>query len=99
MFDSVYETFNSEKDNSVCLNIPKNDFLFSYESVSKSTAADFVNNYFKEKGREGIPKVKDVSIDNNVVQLYVDVDLSESEKPINVPDSLNMRGYDHNRTR
>ncbi|AAK79241.1 hypothetical protein BJV85_002727 [Clostridium acetobutylicum] len=99
MFDSVYETFISKDDNRVCLDIPKNDFLFSYEDITKDTAKDFVNNYFREKGREGIPNVTDVSIESDVIRLYIKIDYSESQKPMNVPDSLNMRGYDHNRTR
>lgn len=98
MFDNVYESFGKNRD-VMCLIIPKKDFLFSYEDINKETANDFADNYFKAKGREGIPQVKDVQIEDAMIKFYVSVDRSESEKPMNVPDSLNMRGYEHNRTR
>lgn len=92
MMEDIFETV-SEDSNTVYLDMPKKDFLFKYNNLNRDSAQNLVDNYFKEKGREGIPQVKEISLDDSrgVMKITVAVNYHRNFKleEYKIPDSLN----------
>lgn len=93
MIENIFET-TVMGSNIVFLNMPEEDYFLSYESVSMEAAEDLTRNYFIMRGREGVPKVKDVEFDEPShrvkITLEVNLDGSLSDQGYAVPDSINI---------
>lgn len=96
MFNNIFETTFSDM-RTICLNVPSEDYFFSYSSLTKENAKDLVNNYFTVKSRDGIPVVNDVSYDENTnmirIHLTVDYDKSLSNRSYEIPDFNSMGAF------
>lgn len=95
MMDDVFETVLIGS-NTIFLEMDEKEYFPSYhEDLDVNSAQQFVETYFKMKGREGIPKVRDVDMDStrNRVKLTVEIDMERKYKldEYNVPDVLNIR--------
>ena len=92
MMEDIFETVK-EGSNTVYLSMPKKNFLFKYNNLNRDSAQNLVDNFFVEKGRDGIPKVKEISCDNysRIMKITVDVDYNRNFKleEYKTPDSLN----------
>ncbi|MDF2502864.1 MULTISPECIES: hypothetical protein [Clostridium] len=92
MMEDIFETVK-EGSNTIFLDIPKEDFLFKYNDLNRGSAQNLVDNYFKEKGRDGIPQVKEISCDDHkgTMKITVDVNYNRDFKleEYKIPDSLN----------
>ena len=94
MFENIFETV-IKGSNTEFLNIPEEDYFLSYDSITYDAAEDITQNYFSMKGKDGEPKVIDISFDSNahVVKIALEVHYERNHKlePLNVPDMLNIR--------
>ncbi|AGK97059.1 hypothetical protein [Clostridium pasteurianum] len=92
MMEDIFETVK-EGSNVVYLDMPKKDFLFKYNNFNRDSAQNLVDNYFKEKGRDGIPKVEEISLDDSrgIMKITVAVNYERDFKleEYKIPDSLN----------
>lgn len=93
MYDSIFETV-VRGSNTVFLDIPEDDYFLSYDDISRDSAQEIAEDYFKFKGRDGTPHVRDISYDvsTNRVKIEVAVDYHRKYKlePYTVPDMLNL---------
>ena len=93
MFDSIFETV-IKGSNTIFLDLPEVDYNLSYESVSIESAQDLIENYFKNRGKDGLPEVKDVNLNlfthNIEITAVVNQNIENNLKPYEVPDSLNI---------
>lgn len=92
MMGDIFETVR-EGSNTIFLEMPKEEFLFKYNNLNRDSAQNLTDNYFIEKGRDGIPNVKEISCDDHrgTIKITVDVDYDRSFKleEYKTPDSLN----------
>ncbi len=92
MFDNVLETVALDS-NTVTLNIPKKDFLFMYEDYNRDSAQNYVDNYFREKRKDGIPFVSEITVDefSHTVKISIEVNYNRDFKldQFETPDALN----------
>lgn len=81
MFNNVFETL-IPNGNEVHLNIPKEDFLFSYNHLNYENAKDFVANYFQLRSRDGIPEVQNIELqeDTNTIRISLKVNYNVQSK-------------------
>lgn len=97
MFDSIFETV-VKGSNTIFLDLTQEDYNLSYDSVSFEAAQDLIENYFKYKGRDGIPEVKDINLNSATHNVEITAVVYQSAdnnlKAYNVPDTLNI--YRHN---
>lgn len=63
MYSSIHEVVREGSD-TVLLAIPEQEYFLSYESLTLESAQELVENYFKYRGRDGIPKVTDVDFNS-----------------------------------
>lgn len=93
MFNNIFETTFSDMK-TICLNVPSEDYFFSYGNLTKENAKDLVNNYFTVKSKDGIPIVKDVKYDENTnmikISLTVNYSRSLSNQSYEIPDFNSM---------
>lgn len=94
MLDNVLETVTFGS-NTVFLNLQKEEFLFMYDNLDRDSAQNLVDNYFREKGRDGIPYVRELSLDSytDTVKITVEVNHNRNFKldSYQTPDSLNVK--------
>lgn len=94
MYDNVFETV-IYGSNTVFLDIPKEQFLFMYSNLNRDSAQNLVDNYFKEKGRDGIPYLKEISEDNYTGLLKLTVEVNQERdfklEGYKIPDALNEK--------
>lgn len=92
MLDNVFETV-VWGSNTVFLDLPKEEFLFVYDNLDRDSAQNLVDNYFREKGRDGIPYVKEISLDNYTGKIKITVEVNHDRnfklEDYKVPDILN----------
>lgn len=92
MLDNVFETV-VWGSNTVFLDLPKEEFLFVYDNVDRDSAQNLVDNYFKEKARDGIPYVKELSLDNYTGMIKITVEVNHDRnfklEGFRVPDTFN----------
>lgn len=74
MVEDVFETI-VKGSNTIFLNVPENDYFYSYNSISKKHAQDLTEHYFKEKDKEGVPKVKNIDLDSNTHRVNIAVEI------------------------
>lgn len=75
MLDNVFETVVIGS-NTQFLDIPQKDFFSNYEKLDIKTAQNFTEKYFNMKGKEGIPCVKDIKVDDTVENVKIVVDIN-----------------------
>lgn len=78
MLENIVETdiFGS---NTVCLNIPEEDYFLSYETVTKDAAEEITRNFFLMRGREGIPEVKNIEFIEPLHSVRITLSVKEQE--------------------
>lgn len=74
MYTDIHEVVNEGSDR-ILLAIPEKEYFLSYESLTIESAQDLVENYFKYRGREGIPKVTNVDFNSNARSVKIVVDM------------------------
>jgi hypothetical protein len=81
MYNSIFETVE-KGSNTMHLVVSDEDYFLSYESLSEEATQDLVNNYFKFRGRDGVPRVVDVDHDRdrNRIKITIDVDYEREYK-------------------
>ena len=79
MFNNVIETI-IEGTNEEYLNIPQEEFFFSYDSLNHRNAEDFVKNYFEFKSKDGIPIIKDIDSDNDTNMVRITLEVNYNKK-------------------
>lgn len=81
MFNSIFETV-VKGSNTIFLVLSEDDYFLSYESLSIDSAQELVNNYFKFRGKDGVPHVVDMDFDaaTHRIKLTVDVDYERDYK-------------------
>lgn len=93
MLQNIFETV-IKGSNTLYLDVPEDDYFFSYDSISKESAEDIVKNYFDMRGKDGIPHIKDIEHDSatHKVEITVEVELEREHKIYQrtIPDSLNI---------
>jgi hypothetical protein len=93
MFENIFETV-VKGSNTIFLDIPEEDYFFSYDTLSPKSAQELTNNYFKTKAKDGVPKVTDVDFDSSThrVKILLEVDYNRDYKleQYNIPDALNV---------
>lgn len=91
MFDNVYETILKGSE-TIFLQVPEEQFNFSYDHISIRNSQDFANNYFTVKSKDGIPNVENVYLNESthMVTMAVKVDYNVSQKRYNyeIPDTI-----------
>lgn len=91
MFNNVYETILKGSD-TIFLQVPEEDFNFSYNHISLNNSQDFADNYFTVKSKDGIPYVENVYLNESthMVTMAVKVDYSVSGSRYNykIPDTI-----------
>lgn len=93
MFENIFETI-VKGSNTVFLDMPEEDYVFSYGPLSIKAAQDLADNYFLLRSREGVPHVTNISSDpgTHSVKITLEVDhLDECNgRSYSVPDTLNI---------
>lgn len=93
MLQNIFETV-IKGSNTIYLDVPEDDYFFSYDSISKESAEDIVKNYFDMKGKDGIPHIKDIEHDSATHKVEITVEVEqEREHKIHqrtIPDALNI---------
>lgn len=74
MYSSIHEVV-SEGSDTIILAIPEKEYFLSYESLTIEAAQELVENYFKYKGRDGVPTVMDVDFNSNTRNVKITVDM------------------------
>jgi hypothetical protein len=94
MYEDIFETIVLGS-NTIFLDIPEKDYFLSYEDLSMASAEEITENYFKTKGKEGVPTVKNIEHDTttHMVKISIDVifDRPSNFEAFKIPDSLNWR--------
>lgn len=94
MYEDIFETIVLGS-NTIFLDIPEKDYFLSYEDLSMASAEEITENYFKTRGKEGIPTVRDIEHDSttHMVKISIDVLFNKDSKykPFETPDSLNCK--------
>ncbi|WP_139904049.1 hypothetical protein [Clostridium thermarum] len=97
MYNDIYEVVSNDS-NTVNLIIHEDDYFLSYDDLNKENVKDLVENYFRFKGRDGIPVVADIDYNaaTRRIQITVDMDYDRDFKlePASTPDILNINRYD-----
>ncbi|WP_163194248.1 hypothetical protein [Clostridium thermarum] len=97
MYNDIYEVVSSDS-NTINLIIHEDDYFLSYDNLNKENVKDLVENYFRFKGRDGIPVVADIDYNaaTRRIQITVDMDYDRDfkMKPMSTPDILNINRYD-----
>lgn len=97
MYNDIYEIVTNDS-NTVNLVIHEKDFFLSYDEINKENVQDLVENYFRFKGRDGIPVVADIDYNQQTrrIQVTVDMDYDRDFKlePASAPDFLNKNRND-----
>lgn len=93
MFESIFETVVMGS-NTVFLSIPEGDYFLAYDSVTKKAAEEITEDYFKMRGRDGIPNVKHIEYDEPSHRIKITLEVKENmdwPRPgYTVPDTLNI---------
>ena len=93
MFSNIFETV-VKGSNTIFLDIPEKDYFFSYDTISKKSAQDLTDNYFKIKSKDGVPSVVDINLDASThrVKILLEVEYNRQHKleHYSIPDSLNV---------
>lgn len=93
MLENIVETVIMNTRTSF-LSIPEHDYFLAYDSVTMKAAQELTDDYFKMKGREGSPTVKDIEYDKTShrvkITLEVNVDPGFDTPGYKVPDTLNI---------
>jgi hypothetical protein len=74
MYINIHEAVVEGSD-TILLAIPEKDYFLSYESLTIESAQDLVENYFKYRGRDGVPTVTDVDFNSNTRSVKITVDM------------------------
>ncbi|HCW04518.1 MAG TPA: hypothetical protein DGK91_08315 [Clostridium sp.] len=97
MYSDIYEIV-SDTSNTVSLVIHEKDYFLSYEDLTKENAQDLAENYFKFKGRDGVPVVTDINRNANTGRIQVTVKMEYERdfklEPAMAPDVLNKNRHD-----
>ena len=93
VYENIFETV-VKGSNTIFLDIPEEDYFFSYDTISPKSAQELTDNYFKTKAKDGIPRVKDIDFDASIhrVKILLEVEYNRAHKleAYTVPDSLNV---------
>jgi hypothetical protein len=93
MFNSIFETV-IKGSNTIFLDLSEEDYKLSYDSVSIESAQDLIETYFKDKGKDGMPKVKDIKLNSSTHNIEITAVVNQNTdnhiKPYKVPDTLNI---------
>jgi len=93
MINNVFET-SVIGSNIVYLNIPKEDYFLSYDSITRKAAEEITNTYFLLRSRDGIPEVLDIELNEPSHRVKITLEVKEAEdnnRPLyKVPDSINI---------
>lgn len=91
MFDNVYETILKGSD-TIFLQVPEEEYNFSYDHISIRNSQDFANNYFTVKSKDGMPYVENVYLNEStqMVTMAVKVNYNVPDKRYNyeIPDTI-----------
>ncbi len=94
MYDYIFETV-VKGSNTMFLDMDAEDYYLKYDSLSEKNAQDLVNQYFKTKGKDGIPHVTGVDTDPSTHRIMVVIEVQQRRntklEPYVIPDVLNMR--------
>ena len=94
MFENIFETV-IKGSNTIFLNMSEEDFFSSYDSISKKSAEEITDYYFRMKQKDGTAKVIDIYRDesSHCIKITLEVDPNDSKqvKPYYIPDTLNIR--------
>lgn len=100
MIENIFETVIMGS-NKVFLNMPEDDYFFSYDFLNIESAKDLVETYFRLRGRDGIPHVVDIEHDAPTHRVKITLEVDEHEscdmEGYKVPDSLNINRHDDDR--
>lgn len=84
MYTDIHEVVNEGSDR-ILLAIPEKEYFLSYESLTLESAQDLVENYFKYRGREGIPRVTNVDFNSNARSVKIVVDMNYDDEDDSLP--------------
>jgi hypothetical protein len=92
VFENIFETV-IRGSSTEFLNIPEDDYFLSYEKISKDAAQEITDLYFKMKGKDGVPTVKEITYDPSVKLVQITLEIAEHRdfklEPYTVPHILN----------
>lgn len=92
MFEDIFETIIIGS-NTVFLNVPEQDYFFTYKDLNMEAAQEITGNYFDMKQKNGMPHAKDIDFDSitHKVKITVDVEKNRKQKFIqhSIPEVLN----------
>jgi len=77
MIENVFETIIMGS-NTVFLDIPEEEYLLKYASLSLDSAQNLADYYFKYRGRNVMPKVKDIDLDSDTHRVKITVEVKYS---------------------
>lgn len=91
VFENIFETV-IKGSTTEFLNIPEEDYFFSYDKLTKEAAQEITDLYFKMKGKDGIPAVKEINFDPSVKLVQITLEVSNNRdfklEPYSVPNIL-----------
>lgn len=94
MYDSIFETV-VKGSNTVFLDIPDKEYFFSYDEINLNSAQEIAEDYFKYKGRDGIPHVEDISLDASTHRVKIEINVEHDREyklnPYSVPKIFDLQ--------
>ncbi|WP_034868996.1 hypothetical protein [Clostridium lundense] len=81
MVESVFETIIMGS-NTVFLDMPEDEYLLKYTSLSLDSAQNLADYYFKYRGRDVMPEVKDIDLNPDTHSVKITVELNSQNKNI-----------------
>ncbi|KAJ53842.1 hypothetical protein BD780_002808 [Clostridium tetanomorphum] len=79
MVESVFETIIMGS-NTIFLDIPEEQYLLKYTSLSLDSAQNLADYYFKYRGRDVMPEVKDIDLNSDIHRVKITVELNEPKR-------------------
>ena len=92
MFDNIFETI-IKGSKTVFLDMPEEEFKFSYDSLTLDAAQEIAEDYFLTRARDGVPHAKDISIDKGTHRVKITLEVDHLQECggeyYSIPDTLN----------
>lgn len=86
--ENVFETIIMGS-NTVFLDIPEEEYLLKYTSLSLDSAQNLADYYFKYRGRDVMPEVKDIDLDSDTHRVKITVEVNAHKENIHSNNVLN----------
>ena len=74
MFDGIFETI-VKGSNTVFLDLPEEEYISKYKTISMDSAQNLAEKYFKYRGKKVVPQVQDLHLSEDIHRIKITVEL------------------------